>query len=43
MNKMRQKWRVTRYGNISIRVSFNNDPWLFALNHILLAKCEDDL
>jgi len=43
MNKMRQKWRVTRYGNISIRVSFKNEPLSFALNHILLAKCEDDL
>jgi len=43
MNKMRQKWRVTRYGNVSIRVSFKNEPLSFALNHILLAKCEDDL
>jgi len=33
MKKMRQNWRVTRYGNISIRVSFNNDPLLFALSY----------
>jgi hypothetical protein len=43
MNKIFQKWKVTRHGNIPISRNVNIDTMLFADNQVLLAKSEDDL
>jgi hypothetical protein len=43
MNKIIQKWKVTRHGNIPINRNVNIDTMLFADDQVLLAKSEDDL
>jgi hypothetical protein len=43
MNKIIQKWKVTRHGNIPINRNVNIDTMLFADDRVLLAKSEDDL
>jgi hypothetical protein len=43
MNKIAEKWRLTRFGNISISKNFNIDTVLFVDNHILVAIFENDL
>jgi hypothetical protein len=43
MNKIIQKWKVTRHGNIPINRNVNIDTMLFADDQVLLAKYEDDL
>jgi hypothetical protein len=43
MNKIIQKWKVTRHGNIPINRNVIIDAMLFADDHVLLAKSEDDL
>jgi hypothetical protein len=43
MNKIIQKWKVIRHGNIPINRNVNIDTMLFADDQVLLAKSEDDL
>jgi hypothetical protein len=43
MNKIIQKWRLTRHRNIPISRYFNTYTMLFANGHILLTKSEDKL
>jgi hypothetical protein len=43
MNKITQKWKVTRHGNIPINRNVNIDTMLVADDQVLLAKSEDDL
>jgi hypothetical protein len=43
MNKIIQKWKATRHGNIPINRNVNVDTVLFADDQVLLAKSEDDL
>jgi hypothetical protein len=43
MNKIIQKWKVTRHGNIPINRNVNIDTMLFADDQVLLAKSERDL
>jgi hypothetical protein len=43
MNKIIQKWKVARHGNIPINRNINIDTMLFADDQVLLAKFEDDL
>jgi hypothetical protein len=43
MNKIIQKWKVTRHSNIPINRNVNIDTMLFADDQVLLAKSEDDL
>jgi hypothetical protein len=42
MNKIIQKWKVTRHGNIQINRNVNINTMLFADDKVLLAKSEDD-
>jgi hypothetical protein len=43
INKIIQKWKVTRHGNIPINRNANINTMLFADDQILLTKSEDDL
>jgi hypothetical protein len=43
MNKIIQKWKVTRYDNIPINRNINIDTMLFADDQVLLTKSEDNL
>jgi hypothetical protein len=43
MNKIIQKWKVTRHGNIPINRNVNIDGMLFADDQVFSAKFEDDL
>jgi hypothetical protein len=43
MNKIIQKCRLTRCGNIPINMNFNNDTVLFKDDQITLTKTADDL
>jgi hypothetical protein len=43
MNKIIQKWKVTRHGNIPITRNVNIDTMFFADDQVLLAKSEHDL
>jgi hypothetical protein len=43
INKMIQKWRLIRHGNIPIGWNFNIDTIHFADDQIFMAKYEDDL
>jgi hypothetical protein len=43
MNKIIQKWKVTRHGNVPINRNVNIETMLFADDQVLLAKSEDDL
>jgi hypothetical protein len=43
MNKIIQKWKVTRRDNIPINRNVDNYTMLFADDQVLLAKSEDDL
>jgi hypothetical protein len=43
MNRIIQKWKVTRHDNIPINRNVNIDAMLFADDEVLLAKSEDDL
>jgi hypothetical protein len=43
MNKIIQKWKVTRHGNIPINRNVNIDTMLFVDDQVFLAKSEDDL
>jgi hypothetical protein len=42
-NKIIQKWKVTRHGNIPINRNVNINTMLFADDQVLLAKYEDYL
>jgi hypothetical protein len=42
VNKIIQKWRLARCGNISNSRNFNNENMLFADDQILLAKYKYD-
>jgi hypothetical protein len=41
-NKIIQKWRLPRHGYIPISTNVNTNTILFADDHILLTKSEDD-
>jgi hypothetical protein len=43
MNKIIQKWKVTRHGNIPVNRNVNIDTMLFADDQVLWTKSEDDL
>jgi hypothetical protein len=43
MNKIIQKWKVIRHGNIAFNRNVNIDTMLFADDQVLLVKYEDDL
>jgi TusA-related sulfurtransferase len=43
MNKIIQKWKVTRHDNIPVNRKVNIGTMLFADDQVLLAKSEDDL
>jgi hypothetical protein len=43
VNKVKQKWRLTRQENISISRNLNTDIMLFADDQILQAESEDNL
>jgi hypothetical protein len=43
MNKIIQKWKVTRHGNIPINRNININTMFFADDQVLLAKSEEDL
>jgi hypothetical protein len=43
MNDIVEKWRLVRYGNLSISRILNIDTVLFVDNHTLVAIFENDL